>query len=64
LDVTVLSLTGQDGGKLAPLADIALRVPATRTDRVQEMHIALYHCLCEMLEIVFFGDVDREPGGR
>ena len=55
LDVTVISLTGQDGGKLATLADIAIRAPAARTDRVQEMHIALYHCLCEMLEIVFFG---------
>jgi D-sedoheptulose 7-phosphate isomerase len=54
LDMTVLSLTGQEGGKLASLADIAIRAPATRTDRVQEMHITLYHCLCEMLEIVFF----------
>jgi len=54
LDVTVISLTGQEGGKLASLADVAIRAPATRTDRVQEMHIALYHCLCEMLEVLFF----------
>jgi D-sedoheptulose 7-phosphate isomerase len=60
LDVTVVSLTGQDGGKLAALADIAIRAPADRTDRVQEMHIALYHCLCEMLELVFFGDANRD----
>ena len=55
LDVTVVSLTGEGGGKLAPLADVAIRAPATRTDRVQEYHICLYHCLCEMLEIRFFG---------
>jgi D-sedoheptulose 7-phosphate isomerase len=55
LGVTVISLTGQDGGKLATLADIAIRAPAARTDRVQELHIYLYHCLCEMLEIHFFG---------
>jgi len=60
LDVTVLSLTGQDGGRLASLADIAIRAPATRTDRVQEMHITLYHCLCEMLEIAFFGTLPQD----
>ncbi len=57
LGVAVLSLTGQGGGKLAQLADIAICAPALRTDRVQEQHIHLYHCLCEMLEIHFFGTV-------
>jgi D-sedoheptulose 7-phosphate isomerase len=54
LDVTVISLTGQSGGKLAKLADVAICAPATQTDRVQEHHVHLYHCLCEMLEIHFF----------
>ena len=56
LGVTVFSLTGKGGGKLALLADIAICAPATRTDRVQEQHVQLYHCLCEMLEIQSFGD--------
>ncbi len=56
LNVTVIALTGGDGGKLAPLADVAVRVPAQRTDRVQELHILCYHALCEMLENTFFGD--------
>jgi D-sedoheptulose 7-phosphate isomerase len=55
LEVTVLTLTGQGGGKLAPLADVAIRVPALQTDRVQELHVHVYHCLCEMLEVHFFG---------
>jgi D-sedoheptulose 7-phosphate isomerase len=38
------------------LADVAIRAPATQTDRVQEHHVHLYHCLCEMLEIHFFGN--------
>jgi D-sedoheptulose 7-phosphate isomerase len=54
LDMTVVSLTGEGGGRLAPLADIAIRAPATQTDRIQELHVHLYHCLCEMLEIHFF----------
>ena len=56
LGLTVISLTGQEGGKLATLADIAIRAPAIRTDRVQELHIYLYHCLCEMLETHFYGN--------
>lgn len=55
LGLKVISLTGQGGGRLATLADIAIRAPATQTDRVQEYHIHLYHCLCEMLEVHFFG---------
>lgn len=55
LNLTVISLTGAGGGQLASLADIAIRAPATQTDRVQELHVQLYHCLCEMLEIRFFG---------
>jgi len=55
LGLIVVSLTGAGGGRLASLADIAIRAPAAQTDRVQELHVQLYHCLCEMLEIRFFG---------
>jgi D-sedoheptulose 7-phosphate isomerase len=55
LGVTAISLTGKEGGALAPLADIAICAPATATDRIQELHVHLYHCLCEMLEVHFFG---------
>lgn len=51
----VLGLTGSSGGKLAPLCDLALRVPATETYRVQEYHLPIYHCLSLMLEEEFFG---------
>jgi len=54
LGLTVIALTGEDGGRLATLADVAIRVPARRTDRVQELHVQCYHALCEMLEIEFF----------
>ena len=54
LELPVIALTGQEGGRLATLADIAIRAPATQTDRIQEYHVHLYHCLCEMLEVHFF----------
>ena len=50
-----LALTGQGGGKLAPLADVAVRVPATATVTVQELHLPVYHALCAALEERFFG---------
>ena len=50
LGMRVIALTGQNGGKLAQLADVAIRVPAQETARVQEMHVLCYHTLCELLE--------------
>lgn len=46
----VLALTGQSGGKLASLADCALTAPETRTFRIQEYHLAMYHYLCAAVE--------------
>jgi len=54
LGLTVLGLTGAQGGLLADLADVAIKVPAERTDRIQELHVKCYHALCEMLEKEFF----------
>lgn len=50
LGLPVIALTGQAGGKLAELATLVMRVPAQETARVQELHIQVYHALCEMLE--------------
>lgn len=48
--MSVIALTGEGGGKLAPLADVCLEVPSRSTPRIQEMHIMLYHYLCERIE--------------
>ena len=50
----VVLLTGQNGGELAPMADVAVRVPETETYLVQELHLPVYHTLCRMLEHHFF----------
>jgi phosphoheptose isomerase len=54
LGLTVIGLTGESGGRLAELADIAIRVPANQTDRIQELHVQCYHALCKALEGEFF----------
>ena len=46
----VVALTGADGGKLAALADAAIRVPERETYKVQELHLPVYHALCAALE--------------
>ena len=50
-----LALTGAEGGRLAGLATHAIRAPETDCDRVQELHLPIYHCLARMLEETFFG---------
>lgn len=52
-------LTGRSGGESAKLAQIAVRVPADDTGRIQEYHLPLYHALCAMLEAKFFGAAER-----
>ncbi|MCO5120749.1 MAG: phosphoheptose isomerase [Burkholderiaceae bacterium] len=52
-DVRVLALTGRDGGRLAAALgpdDIELRVPHSRTCRIQEVHLLLIHCLCDAID--------------
>lgn len=55
LDIGVLALTGNTGGELAKVADVAVVVPEIETYRIQELHLPIYHCWCQMLEIHFFG---------
>ena len=48
--VTVVALLGKSGGQLAALADVALVVPSDDTARIQELHLAIEHVVCEMVE--------------
>lgn len=53
--IKVICLTGKQGGELAKIADVAIRVPENETYKIQELHLPVYHCLCMMLEERFFG---------
>ena len=49
----VVALTGRDGGAIAGIlrdGDIEIRVPATRTCRIQEVHLLAIHCLCDLID--------------
>ncbi|MGJ0430347.1 phosphoheptose isomerase [Methylobacter sp.] len=57
-DISVIALTGHDGGMIAPLlneTDIEIRVPSSSTARIQEVHLLITHCLCDLIDHQLFG---------
>jgi D-sedoheptulose 7-phosphate isomerase len=54
----VIALTGRDGGKLPALLNdraVEIRVPADSTARVQEVHLLVIHCLCDLIDAQLLG---------
>ncbi len=57
-DMSVVALTGRDGGaipKLLTTQDVELRVPADSTARIQEVHLLIIHCLCDLVDHQLLG---------
>jgi len=54
LGIKVITMTGESGGKLKELSDVCIRVPATDTYQVQELHLPVYHAICATVEDHFF----------
>jgi D-sedoheptulose 7-phosphate isomerase len=47
----VVALLGKGGGPLRELADDALVVPSDETSHIQELHVAVEHVVCELVEV-------------
>lgn len=54
-NIKVVSLTGNDGGKLKLLSDININVNNTKTYEIQEYHLPIYHTICMAVENELFG---------
>tara|TARA_Y100000991_G_scaffold122323_1_gene92235 strand:+ start:116 stop:733 length:618 start_codon:yes stop_codon:yes gene_type:complete len=52
--ITVIGLTGEGGGLLASHCDILIDVPSDNVARIQEMHIPIYHKICQSIEAHYF----------
>jgi D-sedoheptulose 7-phosphate isomerase len=50
MGMSTIAMTGEGGGKMAAVSDILIDVPSKRTPDIQQVHICLYHYLCEMVE--------------
>ncbi len=59
--MTVVALTGRDGGEITAQLrddDVELRVPAQSTARIQEVHLLIIHCLCDLIDCQLLGQED------
>jgi D-sedoheptulose 7-phosphate isomerase len=48
--VSVVALLGKKGGRLKELADVVLVIPADDTAHIQELHLAIEHVICDLVE--------------
>jgi len=56
--MNIVALTGCDGGLLAETlreSDVEVRIPSTRTARIQEVHLLVIHCLCDLIDRELLG---------
>jgi phosphoheptose isomerase len=58
-NMRTIVLTGS-GGRLAGMANVAISVPSTNTQHIQEAHLAIEHILCSLVERRLFGQRDRQ----
>ena len=52
-DTTVVLISGRDGGDAAERLrpdDVEIRVPAQSTARIQEVHLMVIHCICDLID--------------
>lgn len=59
--MTIIALTGQDGGELAGLlseSDVEIRIPSQRIPRIDEVHLVTLHCLCDLIEQSIFASYE------
>ncbi|MDR2506990.1 MAG: phosphoheptose isomerase [Candidatus Accumulibacter sp.] len=57
-ELSVVALTGRDGGKAGKIlrdSDIHICVPSERTARIQEIHLLSIHCLCDAIDCLLLG---------
>ncbi len=50
MEIMTIGLLGNSGGQAAGLVDLALIVPHHDTPRIQEVHIAVSHIICQLIE--------------
>lgn len=58
-NMLIVLLSGREGGKTARQlkeTDIEIRVPHKSTARIQEVHLLIIHCLCDIIEQILFSE--------
>lgn len=60
--LTAIGLTGRDGGPMAALCDVEIRIPSDSTPLVQQGHIVAGHLICAMVEAAIHPAPSRAEG--
>ena len=61
-EMSVIALTGRNGGKMRELlteTDVHICVPHERTARIQEVHLLVIHCLCDAVDLQLLGSEEQ-----
>jgi len=59
LGMKTIGLTG-NGGRLASVADLAISIPSSDTQQIQETHLAVEHILCDLVECHLFDKAEPQ----
>lgn len=54
--LSVIGLTGNNGGSLVGLCNICINAPADKVYLIQEHHLSIYHVICLAIENEFYGE--------
>jgi D-sedoheptulose 7-phosphate isomerase len=54
IGMTTIAVLGGNGGAIKDLCDVAVVVPSSDVQRIQETHIALGHILCQSVELILY----------
>jgi len=60
--MTVVALTGKTGGKIVALlkdSDILINIPSPITGRIQEGHLIVIHCLCDLIDTILYPHAEK-----
>ena len=53
--MVAIGMSGGSGGAMKEFCEISINIPSTNSARIQESHITIIHCLCELIEDKIFG---------
>lgn len=56
-EMKVIGFLGGNGGKLKSTVDLAVVIPSSNVQRIQEGHITVAHIVCELVEDKLYGNV-------
>jgi len=62
-EMRVVAMTGKGGGRIGELlkdGDVHLCVPHPRTMRIQEVHLLMIHCMCDIIDATLLGDLEGD----